>query len=74
MAVQLQLNTIKRSMLDCCNWMENTCYRGLVFVLDIDFDSGHTTLYGHPNDTSRFRNELQSYLDIVQEREEYKYA
>ncbi len=74
MCKQLSLDFINTAILNCCNWMENTVYAGLVFVLDIDFDTGNTTLYGHPQDTARFRNELQKYIDLVQEREECEYA
>jgi hypothetical protein len=56
-AYPMRLDQLSQGFLHTLNWMEQA-YDERVLVMDIEFEHGNVSLYGHPKDTKQFRDEL----------------
>lgn len=56
-AYPVKLTELEKIFLSIISMME-IVYDDAVWVLDIDFETGHVMLAGHPGDVAKFRKEL----------------
>jgi hypothetical protein len=64
MAEMLELNPYQQTFLILLCWMVRK-YNDEVFVLDIDFEQGGSTLYGDTDLLTKFRTELNEIMTRV---------
>ncbi len=66
MAAQvIELKTPDNCFLQLVMWLENTRYFGMVFMLDIDFETYGVTLYGGETNVESFREELAKGIEYI---------
>jgi len=65
MGARLEFKTVhERALYLCISWLQLK-YEGTVQCLDVDANEGRVTLYGEPEQTKVFNNELEVLMAQV---------